>query len=82
MKHAAGSRVSVNLHGEPDQVTVEVKDNGAGPRRTATQERGTGRGLAGMRERVALLGGTLEHGPLPFGGFRVFATLPTREAPQ
>jgi signal transduction histidine kinase len=82
IKHAAGSSVTVTIHGEPDEVTVEVKDNGVGSRRVAAAEKGAGRGLAGMQERVALLGGTLEYGPLPFGGFRVLATLPTKEASQ
>jgi glucose-6-phosphate-specific signal transduction histidine kinase len=35
-----------------------------------------GFGLTGMRERVAALGGTIDHGPLPSGGFRVRVTLP------
>ena len=37
---------------------------------------GSGRGIAGMRERATMLGGTLEAGPLPDGGFRVHARLP------
>jgi signal transduction histidine kinase len=36
----------------------------------------TGRGIAGMRERASALGGTLEAGPGPEGGFRVRAQLP------
>jgi signal transduction histidine kinase len=38
---------------------------------------GHGHGLAGMRERVALLGGTFSAGPVPDGGFEVAAELPT-----
>jgi signal transduction histidine kinase len=41
---------------------------------------GTGAGLAGMMERTAVLGGTLEAGPRPGGGFRVHAELPTTAA--
>ncbi|MFK4544270.1 signal transduction histidine kinase [Streptomyces tendae] len=40
---------------------------------------GTGHGLVGMRERVRLVGGTLDAGPLPDGGFRVAAQLPLTE---
>ncbi|WP_031050629.1 sensor histidine kinase [Streptomyces sp. NRRL F-5650] len=40
---------------------------------------GTGHGLVGMRERVRLVGGTLDVGPLPDGGFRVAARLPLTE---
>ena len=40
-----------------------------------------GHGLAGMRERVTLLGGTFSAGPAPGGGFEVAADLPTGERP-
>ena len=42
---------------------------------------GTGHGLVGMRERVRLIGGTLDTGPLPDGGFRVAARLPLPTVP-
>jgi signal transduction histidine kinase len=58
-------------------LTVEVFDTGRGP---AAQRSGAlGHGLVGMRERVALFGGTLRTGPRPGGGFRVYARIPIEE---
>jgi signal transduction histidine kinase len=71
-RHAAAAQVVVRLAYRPHELVVTVEDDGAP---TATV--GVGHGLAGMRERVALLGGRLEAGPAPGGGFRVVATLPT-----
>jgi glucose-6-phosphate-specific signal transduction histidine kinase len=51
--------------------------NGAGARAPTA----SGHGLAGMRERVTLLGGTFSAGPAPGGGFEVAAELPTGERP-
>jgi signal transduction histidine kinase len=45
------------------------------------REHGPGHGLTGMRERVALLGGSLSAGPAPDGGFVVSAVLPVGETP-
>jgi signal transduction histidine kinase len=44
------------------------------------RDTGAGQGLAGMRERAALLGGTLSAGPSPDGGFTVCAVLPINNA--
>jgi signal transduction histidine kinase len=76
-RHAAAARVTVRLSYRPHELEVSVADDGA-PTATA----GAGHGLAGMRERVALLGGRLEAGPAPGGGFRVVATLPTDGEPS
>ena len=72
-RHAAGSRVGVSLRYEPDAVDVAVVDDGGRPVEHAP---GGGRGLLGMRERVAVFAGTLETGPSPAGGFAVHARLP------
>jgi signal transduction histidine kinase len=66
---------TVRLDYAPDQLTVEVTDDGPG----AEDISGTGSGLLGMAERAAALGGRLDAGPRPGGGFQVVARLPVRE---
>jgi signal transduction histidine kinase len=73
-KHAAGARVEVSLRYAPDGLHVSVLDDGAVG--AAPPQATVGRGLIGMRERVALFGGSLDAGPVPGGGFRVTARLP------
>jgi signal transduction histidine kinase len=72
IRHAGATSVDVLVQVNPEHVYVEVLDNGAGPKTTDNP----GFGLRGMGERVAALGGTLDTGPGPDGGFRVAATLP------
>jgi signal transduction histidine kinase len=73
-RHAGPAAATVRIaYGERD-VTVQVDDDGRGPPTHGTP--GSGKGLLGMRERVATLGGDLEAGPRPNGGFRVRARLP------
>jgi len=71
LKHARASRVTVVLRYRQDELEVEVSDNGVG-----ATDHGDGRGLIGMRERVALYGGDLSAGARPTGGFAVRARIP------
>ncbi|WP_250446104.1 sensor histidine kinase [Actinotalea sp. C106] len=74
LRHAPGApSVEVAVRRTPTTVEVDVVD--AGGTRPGSGE-GTGRGIVGMRERAALLGGHVETGPLPGGGWRVHAVLP------
>jgi signal transduction histidine kinase len=70
LKHAGPARAHVIVAYGPEAVDLEVVDDGRGP------QEGQGHGLVGMRERVALYGGTLEAGPAQPRGFRVHARLP------
>jgi len=70
-RHAQAHAAAVRLAYE-DGLTVEVSDDGIGG------PGAPGNGIIGMRERAAALGGTVEAGPGPAGGFRVVAHLPVR----
>ncbi|RKT82586.1 Signal transduction histidine kinase [Saccharopolyspora antimicrobica] len=75
LRHAGATRCSLGLAVVPGALSVSVVDDGNGCA-TATP----GHGLRGMRERVALHGGTITAGPEPGGGFAVRARLPFAEA--
>ncbi|MFD9884640.1 sensor histidine kinase [Streptomyces alboflavus] len=79
VRHSESRTATVLVHRAPDAVTLRVDDEGPA---TGAEAGGSGNGLAGMRERAAALGGTIEAGPRPDGGFRVTAVLPTRTAPE
>ncbi|WUD50987.1 histidine kinase [Streptomyces europaeiscabiei] len=79
VKHAAGARVRVTVDHTPTEVRLEVTDTGG--TRTSAAASGTGRGLLGLRERLAVHGGTLRTGPRPTGGYRVQAVIPLDDAP-
>jgi signal transduction histidine kinase len=72
MKHAGPCRATVRVAVTEGEVEIEVRDDGRGATADAA---GDGRGLAGMRERAQVLGGSVEAGPSG-DGFRVRARLP------
>jgi signal transduction histidine kinase len=78
-QHAPGAAVTVTVDHDAEVVQLRVA-NGPGGQASASGEPGLGpgpgHGLTGMRERVALLGGSLSAGPTPAGGFVVSAVLP------
>jgi PAS domain S-box-containing protein len=81
-KHSAAQNVSVILERRPGSVGVIVEDDGAGfdPAAVAATGSRTRRiGLVGMRERVELLGGTLEVESAPGAGTTLFIRLPTHD---
>ena len=78
VRHAGRVAATVSLRHDGGYLYVDVvNDGGAAP---AAFTDGTGAGLAGMRERAAVLGGTLDAGPRPGGGFAVRAQLPVAAA--
>jgi signal transduction histidine kinase len=77
LRHAPGSHVVAVLRRTPDELVIEVRDDGANGSPAASA--GGGYGLVGMRERVALYGGTLEAGPRRERGYAVVAHLPTAD---
>jgi signal transduction histidine kinase len=75
VRHAGASRAEVTVSHQGDQVVVEVTDDGRAGSGNGDGA-GSGQGIMGMRERARALGGSLEAGPRPGGGFRVQASLP------
>ncbi|HET7652162.1 MAG TPA: sensor histidine kinase, partial [Acidimicrobiales bacterium] len=83
-KHSRGARrATVRLDVARGALEVVVTDDGVASngasRGTGTGARASGHGLIGMRERVAVYGGSLDAGPIEGGGYRVTATLPYDE---
>ena len=80
-QHAPGAAVTVSVGHDAGAVLLRVANGPGGAAGPAGNEYGPGHGLTGMRERVALLGGSLSAGPAPDGGFVVSAVLPLGETP-
>jgi signal transduction histidine kinase len=82
LRHAGTDRCQVTIDYGDEELRINVVDAGRGAttqgagHSPATPGEGSGHGIAGMRERVALLNGDFSAGPRPGGGFRVTARLP------
>jgi signal transduction histidine kinase len=77
LRHARASSAEIRVRRDARAVRIEVTDDGPG---AVAPRNGAGHGLRGMRERAAALGGTLDSGPRPEGGWRVRAVLPVAAA--
>jgi signal transduction histidine kinase len=84
VRHAPGAQAVARVGIEPAGVRIRVTDTGrdpwAGTDGDAAHDKTGGHGIAGMRERAVIFGGTLEAGPLAGGGFQVAAFLPAAQA--
>jgi len=84
LRHSKATRAEVLVRYSPGHLDVEVEDNGRGLTRSQWADRassnGGGHGLVGIRERVALYGGTVALVPSSTGGVRLSVSLPLKEA--
>jgi signal transduction histidine kinase len=75
LRHAPGASAAVEVGYEPERLRLRVRNDP--PPAPGTPAPGApGHGIVGMRERVAMLGGTLSAGPTADGGYLVEAVLP------
>ena len=82
VRHASAKRAWINLALDGGRARLVVEDDGCGVPARSDGAGEEGHGIEGMRERARLLGGTLEAGERPGGGFRVTASLPTGGAAE
>lgn len=85
VRHAPGTEVTVDVRYEETAIELRIRNSPPGPDGVSpaagdgsSRADGSGHGLPGMRERAAVVGGTLTAGPTTTGGFAVTATLPYR----
>jgi signal transduction histidine kinase len=76
IKHAPGATIDIAVHERNNHIEIEVITEAPQAPPSGLERAGAGRGLSGMRERVAACGGTLTTGPTPSGGWSVAARLP------
>ena len=76
LRHAPGARATAEVAYEPDRLRLRVHNGPPPVRPDRPSPPRPGHGVLGMRERAAMLGGTLAAGPTPDGGYLVEAVLP------
>ena len=74
VKHASGASVDILVDYQPARLSLDIADSGGVPGQSAAS--GNGRGLIGLRERVAVHGGTVQAGPRSRGGYCVQVRIP------
>jgi signal transduction histidine kinase len=77
VRHGHARRIDVRLHDDDAGLVLHVSDDGV---EATGASQGGGHGITGMRQRVAMFGGTLRVGPRSEGGFTVHATFPREDA--
>ncbi len=80
LKHAPGAPVDITICDKGADMEVDVVNAAPRQRPSGLERSGDGRGLAGMRDRVAACGGSVTAGKTPAGGWRVSALLPAGSA--
>ena len=81
LRHAPGSHTAVEVRYDPDHLRLRVHNDAPAGRGERPPPAPPGHGILGMRERAAMLGGTLVAGPTPDGGYLVEAALPLAGPP-
>ncbi|MEU6084448.1 histidine kinase [Streptomyces sp. NPDC047108] len=76
VRHSSSRTAEVLLRYGTGELEIRVDDDGPAAQSAEASGSGGGRGLVGMRERASVLGGSVEAGPRPDGGFRVLARIP------
>jgi signal transduction histidine kinase len=76
LRHAPGARATVEVRYEPSRLWLRVHNGPPPVRGERPPPAPPGQGIIGMRERATMLGGTLEAGPTPEGGYMIEAVLP------
>ncbi|MER7923395.1 sensor histidine kinase [Streptomyces sp. NPDC096057] len=79
VRHSGSRHARVHVEHDPRELRLRIDDDGPA---TGADAGGSGNGLAGMRERAAALGGTIQAGPRPDGGYRVHVLLPLKVTPK